>query len=53
MAVTTLGSKWHGWGSWYDDLYVDITTPNTEDIDKSKNAKYIATFTLILVNSRS
>ena len=50
MAVTTLGSKWHGWGSWYDDLYVDITTPNTEDIEQSKNAKYTATFTLDSVN---
>ena len=31
-------------------LYVDITTPNTEDIEQSKNAKYTATFTLDSVN---
>ena len=50
MAVRTLGDKWNGWGSWYKDLYVDIITPNTEDIEQSKNAKYTATFTLDSVN---
>jgi len=50
MAVRTLGDKWNGWGSWYKDLYVDLTTPNTEDIEQSKNAKYTATFTLDSVN---
>lgn len=50
MAVRTLGDKWNGWGSWYKDLYVDLITPNTEDIEQSKNAKYTATFTLDSVN---